>query len=204
MNTELYNKVKDYDFKSLFNKLGYAYFTKGSYNLNIIGIRSDQKNIVTNKFDDVLVVIYKNSNGWQRKIFSITTDPGLKTMLSPINKKGTAILAEGQYRGAYKLDKHNGKYKALCQRIKPVKVYRDNNKNKIYDFTPEIAEEGMFGINIHRSNETWTRETVDGYSAGCQVFNNPKEFKSFIYLCETAANLFGNSFTYTLLNENQL
>ena len=38
IKTALYNKVKDYDFEALFKKKGYSYFTKGAYNLNIIGV----------------------------------------------------------------------------------------------------------------------------------------------------------------------
>lgn len=204
MKTQLYAKCKVYDFEKLFKNKGYSYFTKGNYNLNIIGIRSNQENKITNKYDDCLVVIYNTDFGWKRQIYTITTEPGLKLMKAPTNNKGTAILAPGQYRGAYKIDKHNGKYDALCQRNKPVKVYRDNNRDNIYDYKPENIDTGMFGINIHRSNEFWTRTTIDGYSAGCQVFNDPKEFNSFMTLIKKSAAIYGNSFTYTLINEEDL
>lgn len=204
METKLKALCNNYDFESLFNKKGYSYFTKGNYNLNIIGVRSNQNGKVTNKYDDYLVVTY-NINGYaKRKIYSITTEPGAKIMAKPINIKGTAILVPGQYKGAYKIDKHNGKYKALCQRNKPVKVYRDNNKDKVYNYKPDTIEEGYFGINIHRSNEFWTRPTIDGYSAGCQVFDDPNEFADFMRLVEKSAKLYGNKFTYTLIDEDDL
>lgn len=204
MKTNLYIKCKSCNFEKLFKKKGYAYFTKGVYNLNIIGIRSNQDNKITNKYDDYLVVIYDTDNGAKRNIYNITTEPGLKLMEYPSNVKGTAILAPGQYRGAYKIDKHRGKYDALCQRNKPVKVYRDNNRNKVYDYNPDTLDIGMFGINIHRSNEFWTRATIDNYSAGCQVFNDPKEFSSFMTVVKKAAEIWGNCFTYTLINEEDL
>lgn len=204
MKTQLYTKCKVCDFEKLFNKKGYAYFKKGNYNLNIIGVRSNQDNKITNKYDDCLVVIYNTNTGWKRQIYTITTEPGLKYMQAPDNAKGTAILAPGQYKGTYKIDKHRGKYDALCQRNKVVKVYRDNNKDNIYDYKPETINTGMFGINIHRSNEFWTRTTVDGYSAGCQVFNDPKEFNSFMLLAKKSAAIYGNSFTYTLINEQDI
>ena len=204
MKTNVYIKCKSFDFEKLFKKKGYVYFNKGNYNLNIIGVRSNQNNKVTNKYDDCLVLIYNTETGWKRQIYSITTEPGLSIMKAPSNAKGTAILAPGQYRGTYKIDKHCGKYDALCQRNKPVKVYRDNNKDDIYDYNPENTETGMFGINIHRSNETWTRSTVDGYSAGCQVFNDPKEFISFMNLIKKSAKIYGNCFTYTLVNEEDI
>ena len=204
MNNQLYAKCKVCNFEKLFAKKGYAYFTKGNYNLNIIGVRSVQGNKVTNKYDDYLIVIYNTETGIKRQIYTITTEPGLKLMKAPSNVKGTAILAPGQYRGAYKIDKHGGKYDALCQRNKAVKVYRDNNRDEVYDYKPESIDVGMFGINIHRSNEFWTRTTIDGYSAGCQVFNDPKEFNSFMTLVKKSAAIFGNCFTYTLINEEDI
>lgn len=204
MKTKVYAKCKSFDFEKLFKKKGYAYFNKGNYNLNIIGVRSNQNNKVTNKYDDCLVVIYNTESGWKRQIYTITTDPGKSTIKAPASAKGTAILAPGQYRGTYKIDKHRGKYDALCQRNKPVKVYRDNNKDDVYDYIPENIETGMFGINIHRSNEFWTRTTVDNYSAGCQVFNDPKEFISFMNLVKKAAAIYGNCFTYTLVTEEDM
>lgn len=204
MKTQLYSKCRACDFEKLFAKKGYAYFTKGDYNLNIIGVRSNQNNKVTNKYDDCLVMIYHNCKGWQRVIYTITTEPGLSTMKNPSNSKGTAILAPGQYRGAYKIDKHLGKYDALCQRNKAVKVYRDNNRNEVYDYKPETIDTGIFGINIHRSNESYTRNTVDNYSAGCQVFNDPKEFNSFMTIVKRSAKIFGNNFTYTLITEEDI
>ena len=198
----LYAKVLNYDFKQLFKKKKYAYFTNGSYNLNIIGIRAAGHN-VTNSFDDVLVLIYKTPTGqWQRQIYNITTDPGRYYMLNPTTRKGTAILVPGQYRGAYQIDKHRGKYLALCQK-KPVKVYRDNNKNKVYDWDPATLDEGLFGINIHKAGKLSQR--VDTWSAGCQVLSSETDFKAFMNYCNKQVQYgFGNSFTYTLLREEEL
>ena len=201
---ELYFKVLDADLPAIIRGKGYAFFTNGYWNLNIIGIRKDNNKKVTNKYDDILVVIYKNKEGWQKEYFNITTEPGDYYMRKELgNPKGTAILVPGQYRGCWKLGIHKGKYKALVQQ-KPVKVYRDGNMDDRYDLSPEVIHKGLFGINIHRSNQGFTRETVDMYSAGCQVFNNPKDFDRFIQICEKQASNFGNSFTYTLIDEADL
>lgn len=204
MKTNLKAKCVSADFASIFEKKGYSFFTKGEYNLNIIGVRKNNNNKVTNLYDDCLVLDYNTLTGHKRYIYSITTEPGINLMKRPSNPKGTAILAPGQYKGVYKIDLHNGKYQALCQRNGAVKVYRDNNKDSVYDLLPEKTEKGYFGINIHRSNETWIRNTVDNYSAGCQVFNDPKEFASFMAIVKKAANIWGNKFTYTLLDEDEL
>lgn len=204
MKEELYGKLATYDFKKLFASKGYEFFEKGIYNLNIIGVRSNETHKVTNHYDDYLVVDYNVKHYHKRNIYKITTDPGISAMRKPLNVKGTAILAPGQYKGAYCIDVHNGKYKALCQRLAPVKVYRDNNKDDIYDFNPATLESGMFGINIHRSNEFWTRPNIDGYSAGCQVFNDPNDFANFMNIVKKAEKIWGNRFTYTLIDANDL
>lgn len=204
MNIKLIEKIKNADFSKIFNNLNYAYFTSGEYNLNIIGVRANMDNRVTNRYDDVIVVEYKENGKLIRKIWDITTEPGSKLMRNPSNSKGTAILVPGQYRGVYKIDLHRGKYKALCQRNGSVKVYRDKDRDNVYDCNVNTIDKGWFGINIHRSNETYTRTTIDGYSAGCQVFNNPKDFSEFMKVVEKSASIYGNKFTYTLITEDDL
>ena len=202
MKTGLFTKCTTYNFEKLFKDKGYTWFTKGSYNLNIIGIRSNN-NKVTDKYDDILVVDYNTDNGHKRVCYTITTEPGKYYMQNLCNPKGAAILVPGQYRGCWQIGLHHGKYKALCQR-KAVKVYRDNNKDMIYNMTPKSIDKGIFGINIHRSNKTCICDTIDKYSAGCQVFNDPVEFNAFMRLCETQRKLYGNTFTYTLINEEDM
>lgn len=204
MKTALNVKLQNYDFKSLFEKKKYAYFTKGQYNLNIIGVRTDNKGKATNLYDDYLIVIYTDANNKEKRvIYKITTEPGLYYLHKPMNSKGAAILVPNQYRGCWKIAKHKGKYDALCQ-AKPISVYRDNNKNDIYDLNPKTIDNGIFGINIHKSSDYITPTTVDKYSAGCQVFQRKVDFEAFMRLCKLQRNNFGNSFTYTLLNEKDL
>lgn len=203
MNTALYNKCLKYDFEKLFKNKGYAFFTKGDYNLNIVGVRSNQGSKVTNKFDDVIIIDYNTGKGHRRDIYPITTDPGLYYMKNPLNTLGTAILVPNQYKSTYAIGLHNGKYTALCQRLKPVEVYRDGNKDDIYDMFPEKIDRGMFGINIHKAANGNTAE-INKYSAGCQVFANSNDFNSFIATCQLAQNKWGNSFTYTLIEEKDL
>ena len=200
----LSRKVMNADIPSIIRHKGYAFFTNGLYNLNIIGVRKDNNKKITNLYDDILLVMYKTTKGWQKKLYNITTEPGEYYMRKKLlNQKGTAILVPGQYRSTWEIGKHNGKYKALVQ-CKPVKVYRDGNKDMIYDMYPETINEGLFGINIHRSNESYTRKTIDMYSAGCQVFSNPDDFQSFLSLCDEQAKRYGNKFTYTLIDEKDL
>lgn len=204
MNKDILQK---YDFQKLFKKKGYAYFATGKYNLNIIGVRTaHQGGKVTNRFDDFFVVIYKDAAGsWQRKVWPCTTEPGLSIMKAPTNRKGAAILVPGQYRGMWRIDYHNGKYKALCQRTKPVKVYRDNNRDDVYDLSPKSIDTGIFGINMHRASKWGTVTYVNKYSAGCQVFANVNDFNEMMRLAnKQVAAGYGNSFSYTLIREEDM
>lgn len=197
----LANKCANADFQKILARKGYAFFTKGEYNLNIIGVRHKGAK-VTNHFDDCLVVIYNTGNEKNvKRVFTCTTLPGKKAMEHPMQVKGTAILKEGQYRGAWKIGYHKGKYKALCQ-AKPVPVYRDGNKDDKFDLNPISIDRGIFGINIHKAGDNST--LVDGWSYGCTVLAKSLDFNALMRLAERSASIFGNSFTYTLINEEDL
>lgn len=176
---------------------GYRVFTR-PYELNIVGIRS--KSIVPNIFNDVLNVLYRDDTGnWQMHSFDATTDPGTYWLQNPLNPQGTAILKAGQYIGSHAIGLHRNKYTALVQRM-PVTVIRDITRDGRLDFSGK-EDRGLFGINIHRAMQTGTTKFIDKFSAGCQVFSNATDFDAFIALCDRHKRLYGNSFTYTLLNE---
>ena len=172
-------------------KKGYAFFDRDKpYNLNIIGVRRVE-NAIPNKFDDTIVVIYRErvEGPWTVFTADITTDPGQYWLMHPINVEGTAILVPDQYRGVYKRDLHQGKYEALCQR----------GGNRRHDMSDDKIDTGFFGINIHKAGRASVQ--VDKWSAGCQVFAKSADFAEFMDLTEEAEKRYGNSFTYTLLLE---
>jgi hypothetical protein len=178
----------------------YKFFESGDYNLNIIGIRnSDTGSKVTNVFDDLLTVSYKIGDVWHFKKWAATTDPGTKGVKEFHNAQGVARLVPGQYRGSHAIGLHQGKYEALKQ-AKPVKVYRDANKDMTYD--TKLITEGIYGINIHKAGADSTY--VENWSEGCQVFKKSADFDEFMALVKKAATLHGNSFSYTLLESKDL
>lgn len=185
-------------------KKGYQVFESDSkpFNLNIVGVRDSSPK--TNYFNDSLSVFWKYEGQWNMLTFQATTLAGLKYLKTPMNPKGCAILVPNQYKGVWKLDGHGKtKYTALCQRNGEVEVYRDSDKDNEYDMIEANTEKGYFGINIHRASQG-ERETVDGYSAGCQVIQNSDEFDVFIEICKKSEKYWGNSFSYTLLNQSDL
>lgn len=183
--------------QSIFNQQGYRLYIR-PYELNIVGIRSAQTE--SNRFDDQIHVFYKtNTFQWEYHIFKATTDPGTFWLRNPMSPQGTAILAEGQYVNAYQIGFHQNKYKALVQRG-AVTVIRDYDRNAVLDFMNGRREKGLFGINIHRAFVQGKAKVIDKFSAGCQVFESAENFAKFLALCDKHKELYGNAFTYTLID----
>ena len=183
---------------------GYKWFRNGDYNLNIVGIRNsctDDK--VTNKFDDWVTVSYKENGNWKYNEFVATTDPGKHWAENLLNSDGVAVLVPGQYRSSYRIGLHQGKYEALKQ-VKAVKVYRDDNLDLTYDECVSSIQEGIFGINIHRASQWGTSTQIDKWSAGCNVIASNTDFANFMKLCNASRFIWGNSFTYTLIESSDI
>ena len=166
------------------------------FDLNIIGLRNP--NGTTNKFDDLLFVVFKLEGQWIQHVFKCTTDPGLYHLKNPSRVAGTAIMMHPQQcRSVYKLDLHGGRYLALCQRNGKVKCWRDLNKDNVLDMDGNYLG---YGINIHRASAYRETEEVNRYSAGCTVIQNPDDFAVFIEACKMQVEHNGwDTFTYTLL-----
>lgn len=183
--------------KAILRSYGYVLNTQ-PYELNIVGLRS--RSTESNSFDDEIHVFYTKSDGkWNYHVFPATTDPGTYWLNNPSYPSGTAILAQGQYRNAYALGRHKNMYDALVQ-VEPVTVIRDYDRNAILDFRNGKQQTGLFGINIHRAEKTGTTLKIGKYSAGCQVFQASEDFDSFMSLCREHERLYGNRFTYTLID----
>jgi len=176
-----------------------------SYDVNIVSVRNSVPgSTVTNVFDDLITISYKNEKGeWMFHSWACTTDPGKKAVLEFSNSRGVAIIVPGQYRGSHIIRKHQGKYDALCQ-DKAVKVYRDKNKNMKFDMDPSTINEGVFGINIHRSNPKTESTFVENWSEGCTVFKRVKDFNEFMSILYKAKDIHGNRFTYTVIESKDI
>tara|TARA_R110000751_G_scaffold40588_13_gene95897 strand:+ start:654 stop:1259 length:606 start_codon:yes stop_codon:yes gene_type:complete len=199
MVKDLKNRMSIAHLQGVIEGMGYKWFSKGDYNVNLIGVRNP--NLVANSFDDTMLCAFKIQGVWQLKEWRITTDAGKFWLQHPMNSKGCAILVPDQYLGAYAIGLHRGAYKALCQRGE-VEVYRDDNKDQILDFNEASKQWGQFGINIHRAGED--SQVVGKWSAGCQVVKRRTDFDDLMQICTKASKQWGNSFTYTLIKEQDL
>jgi hypothetical protein len=183
-------------------RLGYS-IDKRPNKLNIIGVRNSAATS-QDKFDDLIAYFFYDKNGkLVGRVVSGTTDPSTVFLKSPINLKGAAILKSGQYKDAYQLGLHRNKYEALVQR-KPVTVIRDDDRNALINYLAP-TQTGLYGINIHKSTKGKNNEDIIGLdSAGCQVFRNIRDFEDMMQLARISKNKYGNSFTYTLLDDRDL
>ena len=177
--------------------MSYAFFDSSLYNVNIIAFRSLPGE--PNKFDDILTLSYRRDKynpvtEWYR----CTTDPGLYYLNNPMLKAGTAVVAPQQLRAGFKIGKHKGVYECLVQ-SKPIKVYRDRNKDNIIDLAPGTLVSTNSGIQIHRASRDFSVAYVNKYSAGCIVVQDPQDFESFMAVIGIAAERWGSSFTFTLI-----
>jgi len=170
------------------------------YDLNIVGIRNEISHRKPDLYADDLYVYWKQSGTWRCFNAAMTTTPGEYYLVHPMRpSQGCAIMAPGQYRGAYKRGLHKGK-QALRQH-KKVNYYRDNDRDRELDLDPATLQSGIAYLNIHRGG---TSDRVGRWSAGCQVLH-PKDMDFLVELADKQIAVNGwESFTYTLLTEDQL
>ena len=85
-------------------------------------------------------------------------------------------------------------------------VYRDNNRDDVYNLNTEKTDTGLYGINIHRATKYAGKKStqVDKWSAGCQVIASNDDWKEFMSICRKARKRWGNRFTYTLLESDKI
>ncbi len=179
---------------------GFPFYESGDFNVNLIGIRSADNE--SNSFNDAFCVLFYQNSQPVLHVFNATTDPGLYYLKHPMHKKGCAIIAAGHYPALWKVGTHRGTYRALVQR-QPVTFYRDNDRDKLLDLRGQEYY-ARIGLNCHRASGRFMSTDVDKWSAGCQVLADPTQFALMLQLCEISAKRFGNSFSYTLLNEGDL
>lgn len=196
MKKELtYNSIK----AAIKNK-GYSFF-EGDLNLNIVGIRTEDRK--ADNYDDYCCLLWQEDGQNKILVFDeFTTDPGIYYLTKKLlNPKGCAILIPGQHRGIWQIGVHNGKYEALVQTGNKVTVARDKDLDNLLELDPKTYDTGFFGINFHHGYDSIK---VGPNSAGCQVFKHDEDLAIALSICKKSAKKYGNKFTYTLLLEGDL
>lgn len=173
------SNVKNYTTEQLINRMRSLPSFKGvPQGHHVIVVRSDEDHY--NTYDDKL---YLFKSDICLAVMSCTSNSGAYGLANFVkwNKDGVAVIKfdEIYYDSFMKSDgkqypHHNGKMQCLRQ-IKPLKYYRDNNKDKKIDESGQIFE-GINATNIHTNSYTARKGIltwlIGGWSTGCTVVNN--------------------------------
>lgn len=129
------------------------------------------------KWNDVRAII--TDDGEWLLCAVATTEPGSWYTYQPMNPRGAARIAFGQYLDAWEFGLH-GRYlqEALVQ-CANITVYRDKNEDGMR--IGDQKDTGMFGINQHTTIDA--PSTIGHWSAGCLVGRYPSTHAKFIQLC---------------------
>jgi len=111
-----------------------------------------------------------------------TTEPSVYwTTSGEKNTSGTFHLKEGFHEKIWCVGTHKG-YEALVndyRYCKPTRGWRDANYNFAQD-SKDVEVCDYFGINFHRMHPLAIVDKIGKYSAGCQVFQNAKNFNDMM------------------------
>ena len=160
-----------------------------------------------NHFNDRRLVIEIGANGVPVIVgnWLATTEPGRPYTVNPMNRKGAARVAFGQYR-AWQVGSHGRSrpHEALVQTGGPVTVHRDFNKDFIR--TGDKLDTGYFGINQHHGYDLPVNN-VSTASAGCLVGRSSAEHREFMGIIKQDERYQANSkyvFYSTLIDPTKL
>lgn len=132
-----------------------------------------------NEFNDRRLVIEIIDKPGILGNWEATTEPGDYYTQHPMNARGAARIAFGQYE-AWQVGFHGKRdaHEALVQ-VLPIGVYRDYNKD--YRRTGDFLERGLFGVNQHWGYDLPVTKVFNA-SAGCLVGRTREGHKQFMRL----------------------
>ena len=195
--TVRYSNVRGYTDKELIDRVKSLPSYKGlPKNYWILGVQSNEDEF--NVFDDKFY-LFKGDKFIL--VTSGTTNAGLTGLHHywKYNKDGAAVIKTDEwYYDLWKFGYHRRRMPALKQ-IKPIKYYRDWNKNnKAEEIGPMY--EGIIGINFHTvlydRIPNFYRRYINGWSTGCQVVNYVKDYYKILDLVKHQKTV-----TYCLIKE---
>lgn len=151
-------------------KQGMTVFTD-PFSVTLGGIRTNDNK--ANTFNDWLFASYWDDKGKLHEVIVPgTVDAGVTARLKPSNPKGTAIIQHGvQHRGVYQLQnprvnpsERGHKGKEAFRQIKPMKLWRDNDRDGVLEF----GKNEETSLSFTNGHDMGTRGiNVDNWSEGC-------------------------------------
>src|SRR5262245_4062728 len=145
--------------------------------MNVDGTSNDN---TPNRFNDLRAVIrFVGGKPVIAGAWEGTTEPSLRWTQDPMNPKGAARIAFGQYT-AWQTGIHHD-HEALVQ-VAPVTVHLDLDKD--YQRDGDARDGGLFGINQHWGYDL-PRNDLGNSSAGCLVGRTKAGHRAFMALVKT-------------------
>jgi len=145
--------------------------------MNVDGTSNDN---APNQFNDLRAVIrFVSGKPVIAGAWEGTTEPSRRWTQDPMNPKGAARIAFGQYT-AWQIGVHHD-HEALVQ-VAPVTVHRDLDKD--YRRDGDARDAGLFGINQHWGYDL-PRNDLGNSSAGCLVGRTKSGHRAFMALVKT-------------------
>ena len=134
-----------------------------------------------NRFNDRRMVLALNNNGSPEILgnWEATTEPGRHYTYNPMNPKGAARIALGQFK-AWSVGWYRTHY-ALKQ-VSELTVYRDLNKD--FERSGDKRHTGLFGIHHHWGYDRPVND-IGRASAGCLVGRSTVEHNRFMSLVQS-------------------
>ena len=150
-----------------------------------------------NEFNDLRVVIQLTAAGVPKitGMWQATTEPGRYWTLRPMNSKGAARIAFGQWK-CWTVGIHNESHEALVQTA-PLMVWRD--KNKDFSRAGDVSDTGLFGINQHWGYDS-PKTDLGHSSAGCLVGRMKTGHREFMKLIKSDARYKAGGAAYRFIS----
>ena len=130
----------------------------GSLNADVLNAWNDRRMVIRVAEDGIPEMLVNDH---------ATTEPGQFYTWHPLNPRGAARIAFGQYK-AWVDGLHQNKQPALVQRER-LKIHRDLNRDGIRSSADPVDIGKTFGINQHSTSKDHVPDFVNSFSAGCLV-----------------------------------
>lgn len=158
--------------------------------VNLVAVRHGRS--TPSAGDDLLYACWRELAGgsWTVRAWRCETEPGPGYLAKPMNPRGTAIIAPGQYKRSHAAGLHKGR-PALVQ-VAPVTVYRDADRDQLIELDPKTLDTGIHAVNIH-DVASW------GDLAGC-IGLAPASMRELLDVYAMTAAAHGPGLTLTLVD----
>ena len=171
---------------------------------NVFGVRNTHDRD-SDRFNDVIGVLYKEDGKWVLRHYPGTVDPGFFRRMFPMNPKGVPIIVPGFYKDVYGIGRHTD-YIALRQ-MKPMRYWRDNTQDGKLHMTGPITQEIAL-TNLHYAfrlfHDDEGVQIVYDNSCGCCVIQRKSDFDEFMKLAYAFQAKGMRRFSFALFTKGQL